>query len=285
MEGEIIKDGVNHKAVKKHTVAVDDLVPLDAKESTAKPSQLQLGYEPHMPRVPKLDLVDHMRSMMAVSLQATAAAPDAATAAGVEDKVEVVYIPECGQEKGQGVMQCRVKKNIACGALLFYPYGGVFLHVKDDVGRKAIEKGFSLKSCYIRGMLVKAKAVNAKRVWEEEYILYSAMSHKSLPLATIGPNDRVERRHIPPFWAVMLVGRDSKQMVNMAPYMEEYTVPQQIPKTHGLLPLGSNISVQLPFLSNRIDLAPGDLLALPFDGGHESVCCEGFPPILRMSEL
>ena len=43
VEGEIIKDGVNHKVIKKHTVAVDDLVPLDAKESTAKPSPLQFG--------------------------------------------------------------------------------------------------------------------------------------------------------------------------------------------------------------------------------------------------
>ena len=140
-------DGGTQKQIKSVVCAIDDLVQLETQEETkAKPGPLQLGYEPHMPRVPPLDLVEHMREMMRVCLQATAASPVAATAAGVDDRVEVVYIPEGGQEKGQGVMQCRVKKNIASGTLRLYPYGGVFVHVKDDVGRKAIEKGFSLKS-------------------------------------------------------------------------------------------------------------------------------------------
>ena len=156
------------------------------------------------------------------------------------------------------------------------------MHVKDDVGAKAVEKGFSLKSCYIRGMLVKAKAVNAKRVWEEEYIMYSAMSHKQSPLTKVSPDDKVMcTRHIAPFWAVMLVGRDTAHMVNMVPYVEEYVVPQAVPKHHGRLMVQSQIVVEMPFLANKCELKPGDLLALPFDGGHPAMCCEEFPAIVR----
>ena len=108
------------------------------------------------------------------------------------------------------------------------------------------------------------------------------MSHKQSPLTTVGPDDTVKcTRHFAPFWAVMLVGRDTAQMVNMVPYMEEYTCPQAVPKNHGLLPLASKITVDLPFLCNRCDLAPGDLLALPFDGGHSAICCEEFPAIVK----
>ena len=283
VEGEIYQDGGTKKQIKIVTCGIDDLVQLEAQEETkGKPGPLQLGCEPHMPRVPKLDLVDHMRSMMADYLRSTAAAFVVASAAWVEDKVEVVYIPECGQEKGHGVMQCRVKKHITAGALRLYPYGGQFLHVEDDVGRKAIEKGFSLKPCYIRGISVKAKVVNAARLWVENYILYSAMSHKSSPLTTVGPDDTVQcTRHFSPFWAVMLVGRDTSHMVNMIPYVEEYIVPQAQPKHHGKMTVGNQVMVEMPFLSNRCALKPGDLLALPFDGGHAAFSCEEFPKIVK----
>ena len=41
--------------------------------------------------------------------------------------------------------------------------------------------------------------------------------------------------------------------------------------------------MQLPFLTNSKELQPGDLLVLPFDGGIEDMCCEGFPPIEAIS--
>ena len=112
------------------------------------------------------------------------------------------------------------------------------------------------------------------------------MSHKMSPLVIVGPDDKVTcTRNYSPLWAVMLVGRDTKNLVNMVPYMEDYTLPQATAKHYGTLGPASRITLQMPFLTNKRDLVAGDLLALPFDGGHASVCCEGFPPILRMSEL
>ena len=108
-------------------------------------------------------------------------------------------------------------------------------------------------------------------------MLYSAMSHK--PLARVGADDMVQVRAIPPFWAVMLAGRDTAHMVNMLPYMEEYTVPHPVAKTHGGLANGAKLTLKLPFLSNRNDLSPGDLLVMPFDGGMSEICCVEFPPL------
>jgi hypothetical protein len=139
-----------------------------------------------------------------------------------------------------------------------------------------------VKPCYMRGLLVSAKAISASRVWKEEYILYSAMSHKQSPLTTVGPDDTVKcTRHFAPFWAVMLVGRDTAHMVNMVPYVEEYVVPQAVPKHHGRLMVASQVIVEMPFLANKCELKPGDLLALPFDGGHPAICCEEFPAIVK----
>ena len=79
----------------------------------------------------------------------------------------------------------------------------------------------------------------------------------------------------------MLVGRDTSQMVNMIPYVEEYVVPQAVPTHHGRLTVQSQIVVEMQFLANRCELKPGDLLALPFDGGHAAFCCEEFPKIVK----
>ena len=84
--------------------------------------------------------------------------------------------PKLARKKGQGVIQCRVKATIKCGALRLYPYDGTILDLQDDIGRKEFERGFNMKA---------GRQVNG------DFLLYSAMSHKSLPVATIGPNDKV----------------------------------------------------------------------------------------------
>ena len=70
-------------------------------------------------------------------------------------------------------------------------------------------------------------------------------------------------------------------MVNMLPYMEEYAIPHAVAKHHCALKLASTLSVEMPFLSNKRDLVVGELLALPFDGGLSSICCEKFPSIVQ----
>ena len=88
-------------------------------------------------------------------------------------------------------------------------------------------------------------------------------------------------RHIAPFWAVMLAGRDSSNVANMRPHIEEYTLAQPVAKHYGKVPSQAKHHVTLPMLSNTRDLAPGELLVLPFDGGMDELYCEGFPEISK----
>ena len=42
--------------------------------------------------------------------------------------------------------------------------------------------------------------------------------------------------------------------------------------------LGDPMTVSLAFLTNKKELAPGDLLVLSFDACLSHICCEAFPP-------
>ena len=53
-----------------------------------------------MPSVPDFDFVKHLKEMMAAALHATATLLSVGSVAAVADKVETVYIPADGQEKG-----------------------------------------------------------------------------------------------------------------------------------------------------------------------------------------
>ena len=53
------------------TVAVHDLVPLDTKVSTAKSDPLQLGYEPHMPRLAPFDFRANCITLITYALKTT----------------------------------------------------------------------------------------------------------------------------------------------------------------------------------------------------------------------
>ena len=108
------------------------------------------------------------------------------------------------------------------------------------------------------------------------------MSHKPTPLVTVGSDGKVTcARNFPPFWAVMLVGRDTTNMVNMVPYLEEYILPPVHAKLYGSVAAEAKVSLYMPYLTNRRDLKAGELLALPFDGGNASICCEDFPPMVN----
>jgi hypothetical protein len=152
---------------------------------------------------------------------------------------------------------------------------------RDDViERNRVEQAFSVKDGYMKALELTASVKSTGKIWNEDFIMYSAMSHKPLPLLTVDSDDRVVcARHFSPFWAVMLVGRDTTDMVNMAPYMEEYAIPHATARQWGVLKVGSRVSVSIPFLSNTRDLNAGELLALPYDGGLTSIFCEKIPPI------
>ena len=108
--------------------------------------------------------------------------------------------------------------------------------------------------------------------------MYSAMGNNE-PLATSDVDDTVQLRHMSPYWAVMLAGRDDDERVNMIPCMEEYILKPPHLKGHRGMRFGFIVILTLPFLTNSRDLAPRDLLVMPFDGGNKQVCCETYPKI------
>ena len=68
------------------TVAVHDLVPLDTKVSTAKSDPLQLGYEPHMPRLAPFDFRANCITLITYALKTTEILLSSAVVTDVEEK-------------------------------------------------------------------------------------------------------------------------------------------------------------------------------------------------------
>ena len=102
------------------------------------------------------------------------------------------------------------------------------------------------------------------------------MSYK--PLAWTVEDEKVQVYGIPAFWAAMLAGRDTKAMVNMDVFMEEYHIPTPVMKNSTTFAMVEQLWVKLPFLTNSRELQKGELLVLPFDGGLTDIICENFPP-------
>ena len=104
--------------------------------------------------------------------------------------------------------------------------------------------------------------------------------YSSMPSKWTTRHEQVELTHISPFWAVMLADRDTSGMVNMNPNIETYQVQHAVAKDFGDVKMNSTVTVRMPFLTNMHDLNAGDLLVLPFDGGHTDICCKSFdkPP-------
>ena len=50
---------------------------------------------------------------------------------------------------------------------------------------------------------------------------------------------------------------------------------------YGNMNSASAMTLRLPFLTNKCDLAPGDLLVMPVDGGLSDIFCEAFTPIQK----
>ena len=62
----------------------------------------------------------------------------------------------------------------------------------------------------------------------------------------------------------------------MRSYMEEYHFQYPVAIHHGVVNLGSKMTMKLPFLTNSKDLAEDEVLVLPFDGGIREMFCESF---------
>ena len=148
----------------------------------------------------------------------------------VENRLQVVYIPMCdGRESAEPCyIQCRAKLHVPCGALRLYPYGGTVLHLNNGTKRMKIEPRFNLKSCYMRCVRASAEMSEECQMYSEcimkSFIMYSALPER----VTLAPENQVVLNHIPHFWAVMRaqhhLHNQPKQMSNMIPYMEEYTL-------------------------------------------------------------
>ena len=185
--------------------------------------------------------------------------------------------------KGNGVFQCRAKTDMKTGCLRMYPAGGTLYETDDAHGRSVMERRFNKHpSCYMRGVQAWAKVTRELAVIRTDFVVYSAMSHQ--PLARLGDDDQLVLRSISPFWVVMLAGRETSQMANVTAYMEEYSLVQPVAKKHGEVKAAASMQVHVPFLTNNRDLAPGDLMVLPFNGGLPQICCESFSPCRVIEE-
>ena len=205
----------------------------------------------------------------------------------IEDKVEVVYIQDDGPEKGCGVLQARAKQDIKAGCLRLYPDGGTLLQFKDSTGRRKMEHAKAPLSCHIRGVHVKSKKKTSQREVHHSFVLYSAMSHTGpahgggpdKPVASLDVEQKLQLRHLSPFWAVMLAGRDHDDMINMKPCVEEFTMAEPIANDKGLaLKTGSTLTIAFLFFSNAKDLCAGDMFVLPHTWGTKEIYCDEFPP-------
>ena len=81
-----------------------------------------------------------------------------------------------------------------------------------------------------------------------------------------------------PYWAVMLSGVNG-EMINMVSRMDEYKVAYPRSQIYGGDGYGGAMTLELPLLTNSRDLAPGDLLVMPSDGGIREIFCDEFPAI------
>ena len=141
------------------------------------------------------------------------------------------------------------------------------MHWKDSSRRYDRQQKYALRPCYMKGFQISttitktgSDSITGQQI-TEDYIMYSAMSHtKTEPLATKNSEDVLEMRHVSPFWAVMLAGRDQDDMVNMGAFLDEYKFNHPSGKTYGNLRSGSLVKVNLPFLTNTRLLAAGELL-------------------------
>ena len=272
VESKRLKAGDTTPISKNVIVDIADLIPLDKKAKKEEKNPLSIGYEPHHPRVARYDIEKHTRAYMASALNTCFNQLSCASVANVEEKVEVVYIPAKGDEKGLGIYQCRVIENVAVGTLRLYPYGGTLLSLKDAVERRAIEAKIHVKPCYMKCVLVSGKVSKDHRAQVDDFVLYTAMSNN---LATCSPDDKIEVKHLAPFWALMLAKKTHQ--VNMVPYVEDYRCPTPTPKIHGEVRSGSVLYVRFPFFTNNRELKPGELLVVPYDGGVKNIYYEDFP--------
>ena len=129
----------------------------------------------------------------------------------------------------------------------------------------------------MRAVQISASVSRDTRKQREDVLLYSAMSDTATGKG--GSEEKEELKHFSPFWAVMLADCDTTKLVNMNAHIEEYACSAPIAKHHGDVKTGFSMSVKIPFLTNKIDLAAGSLLVLPFDADIDEIIKKEFPPL------
>ena len=119
---------------------------------------------------------------------------------------------------------------------------------------------------------------------EQNFLMFSSSGGRGLVTQSEGSAGPSSVGYVAPFWAVMLTDRDNQHMVNMIPYTDEITVPRLVSKSYRLNFM-SSMKANCTFLSNAKDLAAGDLLVLPYDGGCDEVFLDSPPQSAPSSGL
>ena len=174
-------------------------------------------------------------------------------------------------------MQLRAKKDIAKHQLKLAPIGGVLIpHLADQKDRftKEIKKNEALHECYIRAVTADVQAVSKYGKSEDHrpVVGFSIVSPLGMGVAEEedGPEGQIHHKakHLAPYWAVLLAARTSKSIVNMAAVTNTYKCGEpRIQNTdYELAGWAVNLEIQVPVLTNIINIKAGDLLVLPMNG-------------------
>ena len=111
-----------------------------------------------------------------------------------------------------------------------------------------------------------------------DFLFYSPLGEKGL--VTINAEGTAHVGSVSPFWAGLLTDRENQDLVNMMPHQEAYKLLHPV-ATLFTLKYPVNMKVSVPFLAHSVDLVPGQLLVLPFDGGCANIFSA--PPSLSAS--
>ena len=278
---------VNGFTTTRVTVDVEDLVPAPEPVTVSHVEQnaLRMSATLGMQRVPQCPIKIYTLKWMGHALEAHLEACSLTQYRILEELVEVVVVRTTGT---MPVLQCRAKQVIKLGSLRLYPHAAELVHENDSGLRKPIEARVAkVPDCYIRCVRATShvyrsaapRATNNRR--DENFLFFSPLGLRGLVThdVTTGTSDV---GYIAPFWAVMMTDRDNQDLVNMQPFQDQFQMMAPVVKMYEM-PFNTGMKIDLTFLTNSRDIAVGELLVLPFDGGSRDVFSRPPPHLVGSS--
>ena len=271
--------------IKILNVNIDDLTVAEQdKVEREEKDPLKKRPDSSMQRLPAYDYTTRVLKWMEHEIESHLEQCACNTEADLAEPLEIINVTRVDEASHiVPFVQCRAKRAIPTAALRPFPHGGMLLAASAVSQRESVEARLrGLAQCYIKCVQMIAiagrKTRDTQAPFTQEFLLYTAFNEKGL-VETSASGEK-QFGYVSHFWAVMLTDRDNADLVNMHPYIDEYKLPAPI-ATHFPMPFNVKVAVTLPFLTNKKDLSPGELLMLPYDGGCNELM--SVPPSLSRS--